>query len=285
MNPHALPSEALLNATAHLLRPLVRLLLRVGITFPVFADRLRVLFVEVASANIAEDKARTDSRISLATGIHRKEIRRLREAGEGAPVPVLAEPTTVTLSSAILARWLGMAEAGADTGAEGELPSLPRVSADGPSFESLVRAITRDVRPRAVLDEWLAQGLVSLDAEDRVRLNTFAFVPLPGAAAQLFYLGRNLHDHLAAASANVLAADAAPFPDLSLHYDRLSPEAAEALEAAARAAAARLLRDLNRRAARIAAADDAKGAGGPRRRVNLGVYLYVEDEADTGPAA
>ena len=281
MNPHALPTEAILNAAAHLLRPLVRLMLRVGITFPLLADRLRVLFVEVAAANLTE-KARTDSRISLATGIHRKEIRRLREAGQGAPVPALVEPSAVTLTSAILSRWLGMLP---DVPAEGEVPSLPRLAAEGPSFEELVRSVTKDVRPRAVLDDWVAQGIATLDAEDRVRLNTFAFVPLPGAEAQLFYFGRNLHDHVAAASANVLAAEAAPFPDLSLHYDRLSGPAAAALEAAARTGAARLLRDLNRRAAAIAADDDESGDKGPTRRVNLGIYLYVEDDVEKGPQA
>lgn len=275
MNPHALPPEAILNAAAHLLRPLVRLMLRTGITFPILADRLRVLFVETAAASLPDERARTDSRLSLATGIHRKEIRRLREAGEGAPVPRLAEPPAVTVTSAILARWLGTL---GEPAMEGEAPVLPRAAAEGPSFEALVRSVTKDVRPRAVLEDWLAQGIVSLDAEDRVRLNAEAFVPRPGAEAQLFYFGRNLHDHLAAAAANVVAAEAAPFPDLSLHYDRLSPPAAAALEAAARAGAARLLRDLNRRAAAIATADDAQPGKGPTRRVNFGLYVYVEDE-------
>ncbi|GAB0117078.1 DUF6502 family protein [Acidisoma sp. 7E03] len=280
MNPHALPPEAILNAAAHLLRPLVRLMLRAGITFPILADRLRVLFVETAAESLPDERARTDSRLSLATGIHRKEIRRLREAAAGAPVPALAEPPAVTLSSAILARWLG--DLG-ELGGEGEAPTLPRVAADGPSFESLVRSVTKDVRPRAVLEDWLAQGIVSLETEDRVRLNAEAFVPRPGAEAQLFYFGRNLHDHLAAAAANVVAAEAAPFADLSLHYDRLSRPAAEALEAAVRAGAARLLRDLNRRAAAIATEDDAQGGKGQTRRVNFGIYLFVEDETPKEP--
>ena len=276
MNPHTLPAEAILNASAHLLRPLVRLMLRVGITFPVLAERLRMLFVEVAAASIEQDKARTDSRLSLATGIHRKEIRRLREAGDGAPVPVLPEPSSVTLSAALIARWLAtpLPPAAAE-----DIWVLPRSAAEGPSFDALVRSVTTDVRPRAVLDEWLAQGIVTLEAGDHVRLNTLAFVPAPGAEAQLFYFGRNLHDHIAAAAANVLSADHAPFPDLSVHYDRLSAGAAQALEAAARAAAPRLLQEINQQAAAIAAQDDASPKTGPIRRVNFGVYLYVEDEA------
>lgn len=280
MRSSPLPPEAILNASAHLLRPLVRLMLKAGITFPVLAERLRLLFVEVAAANLEPAKARTDSRLSLATGIHRKEIRRLREAGGGQPVPSLPEPSAVTLSAALIARWMAAAEA-----ASGEPPVLARLGTEEPSFDTLVRSLTRDLRPRAVLEEWLAQGIVTLEPGDRVRLNTRAFVPAPGAEAQLFYFGRNLHDHIAAAAANVQAAEQAPFPDLSVHYDRLGPAAAARLDAAARTAAEMLLTDLNRQAAAIAAADDTAAKQGPTRRVNFGIYLYVEDEppAESAP--
>ncbi|MCB8876469.1 DUF6502 family protein [Acidisoma silvae] len=279
MNPHALPTEAILNASAHLLRPLVRLMLRVGITFPVLAERLRMLFVEVAAASLEQEKARTDSRLSLATGIHRKEIRRLREAGGGAPVPPLPEPSSVTFTSALIARWLSTPP-GTDKAADVWL--LPRSAAEGPSFDALVRSITTDVRPRAVLDELLAQGIVTQELGDQVRLNTLAFVPMPGAEAQLFYFGRNLHDHIAAAAANVLSAGHAPFPDLSVHYDRLSAEAAAALDAAARAASTKLLQDINQQAAAIASLDDKSPKTRQTRRVNFGIYLYAEDDAGEG---
>ena len=78
--PRPPPPAALLRASRRLLRPLVRLLMRAGVTFPVLADLLRTLYVEVAARDLLVDpKAQTDSRISLLTGVHRKEIRRLRE--------------------------------------------------------------------------------------------------------------------------------------------------------------------------------------------------------------
>jgi hypothetical protein len=108
-----------------------------------------------------------------------------------------------------------------------------------------------------------------------------AFLPREDLDARLFYFARNLHDHLAAASANVAAQGAPPFLDRSVHYDELGLDAATKLEAQAREAATRLLLDVNRAARLIADRDDlvAKEAGPrPTRRVNLGVYLYVEDE-------
>src|ERR1700712_2013315 len=88
---------------ARLLRPLVRLLVARGITFPALTDLLRELYVNVAEYDFAlAGKEQTDSRVSLLTGIHRKEVRRLRGAG----APVSAVPATLSRTSAIIARWL-----------------------------------------------------------------------------------------------------------------------------------------------------------------------------------
>ena len=260
--------EALLRALRRPLRPLLRLLIRAGVTFPVFAEMLRGLYVETAAKDLSPDgRPPTDSRLTLLTGVHRKEIRRLREEpppGDDAP------PAVVTLNSQLIARWLGLP---ATTDAAGA--PLPLTRAE---FDALVAAVTTDLRPRSVLDSWIGQGIASLDAEERVRLNVSAFVPREGVEARLFYFARNLHDHVAAAAANVAADGAPPFLERSLHYGRLSPEAAARLEAAGRAAAQQLLIDLNRLALSLAEAEQL-APGAATRRVNLGVYLYGEDEA------
>jgi hypothetical protein len=266
----------LLRVLARLLRPLVRLLIQSGVTCPALADLLRGVYIDVARTELLTDpKARTDSRVALLTGIHRKELRKHRVPEDPASIPPI-----VTRASAIIAHWLGAP--GYSDATRAPLP-LPR-GGPAPSFESLVAAVTRDVRARAVLDEWLAQGIVSLDGAGMVRLDVAAFIPPQGSAegrtAQLFYFARNLHDHLAAAGANLVASGPAPFVDRSLHYDRLSPDAAAQLEAAGRAAAQAMLVDLNRAAITIA---DAEGATPPpgafSRRVNVGVYVYIDDDA------
>ncbi|MFC0408179.1 DUF6502 family protein [Roseomonas elaeocarpi] len=280
--PGAQDGAALLRALRRLLRPLVRFLVRSGITFPVLADLLRVLYVEVVTEDLLSDpRSRTDSRVSLLTGVHRKEIRRLRTAGEDSE----EAPPLVTVSSQIIGRWLGLPAYATPAG--GPAP-LPRTAAPdgGASFEALVASVTTDLRPRTVLDDWLQQGIVTIDAEDRVRLNVGAFLPRPGRSEQLFYFARNLHDHLAAAAANLTPSEgaqagrAAPFLDRSVHYDRLSPDLAARLEAAGREGAQRLLLEINRLALTALEAEGEVPAGSdlPTRRVNLGIYLYAEDE-------
>lgn len=250
-----------------LLRPLVRLMIRCGVLFPAATDMLRSLYVDVAAEELGPDQ-RTDSRVSLLTGVHRKEIKRQRELPADEAVPPL-----VTRNAQLIATWLGAPGFTDDAGKP--LP-LSRSTPEGPSFESLVTAVTRDVRPRAVLDDWVSQGIVTVGADDLIRLATEAFLPQPGRDEQLFYFARNIHDHIAAASANVLAQQTPPFIDRSVHYDRLSTETAAALEQAGRAAVQRVLLDFNRQALILAAEEPPAGA--PTRRINLGVYLFLEDE-------
>jgi hypothetical protein len=270
-----LPPAPLLKAARRLLRPLVRLMMRSGLTFPVLADSLRRLFVEVAINDILTDpKSRTDSRISLLTGVHRKEIKRLREM----PADNDDTPFVVTLVSQIVARWAGTVPF-AD--ADGQPRLLSRIhsgtSEAEPSFDALIESVTTDVRPRAVLDDLLSHGVVSMDEGDRVRLNVGAFIPRPGGEEQLFYFARNLHDHVAAAVANIATAGVPPFLDRSVHYDRLTPAQARALEDYARAAAMRVLLEVNRHALELTASEpDAAPADG--RRVNLGIFVFNEDE-------
>ena len=255
----------MLPALRRLLRPLVRLMIRCAITFPAAADILRGLYVEVAAAELGPD--RTDSRVSLLTGVHRKEIRRQRDAVDEATPPL------VTRNSQLIATWLGAP--GYTDPAGAPLP-LSRAASAGPSFDQLVQSVTRDIRPRAVLDEWLAQGIVTVGVDGLIRLATGAFLPREGREEQLFYFSRNLHDHLAAAAANVLADGPPPFYDRSVHYDRLTPEAAATLERLARDAAQNLLLDINRQA--MALAEASVPEGGVSRRVNFGIYVLSEDE-------
>lgn len=144
--PLAVLPGLLPSAVWRLLRPLVRLMMQSGLTFPVLADSLRHLFVEIAVTDILTDPGtRTDSRISLLTGVHRKEIRRLREM----PADPLEAPGIVTLASQIIARWIGCASFASEQGRPKPLHRIGNGEAE-PSFADLVASVTSDVRPRVV---------------------------------------------------------------------------------------------------------------------------------------
>jgi hypothetical protein len=209
----------------------------------------------------------------LLTGIHRKEVRRLR--GAGAPVSVV--PAALSRTSRIVALWLAAPEF---TDGEGKPLALPR-AADGtaPSFERLVASVTREVRPRAVLDEWLDRKLVTIDADDRIVLAEPGFMPKGGNEQQLYYFGRNLHDHIAAASANVLG-EAPRFLERAAHYDGLSAELAMRLEKRSRELAMEALQTANREAHAATLTDP-----GGDWRWNFGIYIFAEEDTAENDAA
>lgn len=254
------------TALNRVLRPLVRLAIRCGVTFPAFVDLLRQLYVNVAEHEFAlPDKQQTDSRVSLLTGVHRKEVSRLR--GAGAPVRVV--PDSVSRTSAIVARWLADP---AFVDAKGMPLPLARTGEAGePSFAGLVESVTRDLRPRAVLDDWLDRKLVEIDGEDRIVLMEGAMVPRGDGEVRLYYFARNLSDHAAAAVDNVLA-DAPPFLERAVHYDGLSEELARSLEAYSREIAVETLLRLNKYANQAIQSDP-----GGTSRWNWGVYILTSD--------
>jgi hypothetical protein len=256
---------------ARLLRPLVRLLIRYGTTFPALCDLLRELYVNVAIHDFPlPDKEQTDSRISLLTGIHRKEVRRLREAG----APVRTVPASVSRTSQIVALWLGDRRFSDKTGAPTPLRRAGS-KGRGPTFEALVEEVTRDVRPRAVLDEWLDRKIVTIDEQGRVVLGEAAIAPDKGDERLLYYFGRNLHDHIAAAAANIVS-EPAPFMERAVHYEGLSDDDARRLESLSRGLAMESLIAANREAQSLQRSGNEGGW-----RWTFGVYVYREEERPT----
>ncbi|MGV3726326.1 DUF6502 family protein [Hydrogenophaga sp.] len=264
------PSPALVRALRQALRPLVRLMLAQGITYPYLADLLKGLFVEVAERDFRlDDKPPTDSRVSLVSGVHRKDVSRLRPLLR---TPGALAPTVVPLGAQLAARWMGDARYLQD---DGQPRPLARLASEGgeQSFEALVASVNNDIRSRVVLDEWLRQGVVHLDEQGQVCLDATAFVPTRGAQEKAFYLGHNLHDHAAATVHNVLGG-APPFLERSVHYDALSPESVARLAKLGEQHGMKALLAMNKVAMEAEASDRSLDPQPPRQRFTMGVYFY-----------
>jgi Family of unknown function (DUF6502) len=266
--PH--PSPALVRALRKMLRPLVRLLLARGVTYTYLSELLKGLFVEVADQDFRiGNKPPTDSRISLMTAVHRKDVSRLRKAMDQNDALV---PSVVPLGAQLVATWLGTPRYLDEAG---QPKPLPRFVSEGGdiSFEALVSSVNSDIRSRVVLDEWLRQGLAHFDDQQRVCLNTQAFVPTEGFDEKAFYFGHNLHDHVAAAAHNLLGGQP-PWMERSVHYDGLSPQAITQLTAQAQDLGMQALLAVNKSAR--AAVQTPPAALDDAQRMTFGVYFYSE---------
>ena len=271
MNELERPSR-LLAATQVVLKPLIRLLLRNQVTYPALTNVLKQLYVEVADQEFAiQGKRQTESRLSLLTGIHRKEVKRLRQ--EIAERVEDAPPKAVSLGGMLVASWL------TTTGYQKDGVPLPiprqSTSPGDISFETLVETVGRqDIRPRAVLDEWLNLGMASVDDQDRVVLQQEAFIPRHGEEEKLFYWQRNLADHIQTASHN-LSTGSEPLLERGVYYTRLSEDAVQQLHQTYQEEGMKLLKLLNQQALTL------KQSHPGHQRMNAGLYFATEPGSAT----
>lgn len=267
------PPSALIAALRKVLRPLVRFMMSHGVTQPYLTGLLKEIYVEVAQSDFQlDEKAPSDSRISLLTGVHRKDVRRLR----GAPTADSTPPQAVSLGAQVIATWISEKRY---LTRDGRPKALAIKTAGGreKTFEDLVISVSRqDLRPRVVLDELHRLGIVSIDA-DRVKLEIDAFVPASGFDEKAHYFAQNLHDHIAAA-ANNLDSKNTPLLERAVTYHQLNTENVEELKQLAERHAMDGLKAVNARARQLKKAN--KGKTEANKRINFGVYFYTDEPRD-----
>ncbi|AEM47163.1 conserved protein of unknown function [Acidithiobacillus ferrivorans] len=266
-NPRQAMNGVLKTAVLAILRPLIRYLIGQGWTYGALADALKMVYVAEAGQHYGEAAGRplTDSRISLLTGIHRKEVKRLRllleEHGER---PMLRHGANI--AAQVVAAWVSMAEY---TDPAGQPRPLPLRSEASPSFEGLARRVKADMRPRAILDE-LGRVGVTQEQEGVVHLLRVAYISdLP--EDQVAFLGENVGDHLRSAVHNLEGGE--PFLERALYFDALPAAVLEEARPEIYRMSERLLREAHQRL------NAAESPEGPQRRLRLGVYYYEEDAA------
>ncbi|WP_036666399.1 DUF6502 family protein [Paludibacterium yongneupense] len=254
-----------------MLRPLVRLLLDHGVGLPSLVELLKATYVQVADRHFKlQGKAQTDSRISLLTGVHRKDIKRLRD-GMNQQKMTFETP----LAAQVLGCWTGDERYRDACGQPLPLPRFPR-EGQSLSFETLVQSAGKDIRPRSLLDEWLHAGIVTLDEHDDVHLQVASAVPSTARDDKLEFMGRNIHDHLAAIGAN-LRQSPSPFIERCVFYDGLSPDQIALLRALAQERAMDALVEINRLAREMLETRTDSNAA-DSQRFNFGMYFYHESE-------
>lgn len=133
-----------------MLRPLVRLCLRSGFGIQEFIESAKIAFVAVAQQQLTRgSKKPNTSRISVATGLHRRDVDRILSRG--------AEPVEpVNLLSRVLNTWESDKQYRTTAGKTRVLT----FEGDENEFYKLVRSVTSDVHPSSILDQMQTVGLV-----------------------------------------------------------------------------------------------------------------------------
>jgi len=143
-----------LGAFFVVMRPMARMLLRLGIGFHDFAEVAKTAFVEVASSDYGIRGRPTNvSRIAVMTGLTRKEVKRIRDSIASNDVRPSVRTTPLCT---ILYRWHAEEAFLDDHGRPAPLP----FSGTSPSFSELVRQFGGDIPPGAMRTELKRVGAV-----------------------------------------------------------------------------------------------------------------------------
>jgi len=260
--------EAVLAEVLAILEPLVTWLVRSGVGYAGFAAALKPVFLAQAEQELVRlGRKRTDSALSLLSGLHRKDVRALGEPAEQVTADNAAQGTRWGKPSAanqVATRWLSL-----------DWPDLIPFAGPEPSFEALARRVSRDFHHRAVLDDLVRLGVVREEGAT-VRLIRDAFIPQPGFAEARQLFAGSAVDHLAAGVHNLSGAPGHRFLEQSVFADGLSEESVRALHQVANQIWADALQRVVDHAVPLCEQDE--GTANPQR-FRLGVFSFSAPEA------
>jgi hypothetical protein len=260
--------QLVLKGAAVLMAPIVRWLLRNGVSYGAFADGLKAVFVDVARQELERSGSKTtNSALSVLSGVHRKDVSALAEPGSEAAAAITESSRSIPLAAQVFTQWLTDPRY---RDRAGKPRPLPRTGPQA-SFESLATGLSTDVHPRTVLEELVRLGLVQVEDKMVVPRAT-AFVPSRKLDELTALFAANIADHVAAGVHN-LTMNGPKNLEQSVFADGLSASSAEQLHHMARGEWERALQTLVGQARKLVAAD----ADGPQNhRIRFGVYYYSE---------
>ena len=251
-----------LKALRRIVRPLLRVLISRGITLPTLVQVVKQVYVEAAQDFTIPGKSMTDSRISLITGLHRRDVKSIREALE-AEVP--SKPH-LPIGARVVSIWTGETKYLTEAG---EPKALPKHGED--SFDEIVASINKDFRSRTLLDEWLSKGIVSYTLDNLLQLHVEAFVPSDDEQEMLAFFGANLGDHMATAAHNLMNPQARIL-ERAAYQNGLTQKSIAQLESSSQQAGMQLLVEVNKQA--IALAQQDADVDEVKYQYRFGTYFY-----------
>ena len=266
---------ALTAALYRVFRAVARLCLRRGVTYEAVAEVAKRAFVDVAYREfIIEGRKQSASRVSLLTGIHRKDVGRMLAADVPADS---AAASRVASSAGIISGWRRDKEFADSRGTPAALPF------DGPSptFMDVVKRYGRgDVPARAVLDELVRVGAATRQRDGKIRLVATAYVPATTSVESLAILGTDVSDLVAAIDHNLSCPPGQGFLQRKVTYDNLPAEVLEEILGRIEREGTGVLEKLDRVMARHDRDSNPKVEGTGRKRAMVGVYCFAEDIKD-----
>jgi len=254
-----------------MLSPLVRLLLRHGVSHAEFSNWAKQAYVDEAAIHFGLDgKQPSVSRISIVTGINRKEVKRIRDLDREVDTGVNKHNRAVR----VVTGWLQDSDFLDENGAARELV----YGAANDSFNLLVKKHGGDVPARAMLDELHRVGTISYEG-NKVKLLHKGYVPHESESAMLDLFATSANDLLTTLEHN-LSNPTQRRLQMSVAYDKVTSEGLNRFQTVSSQQAMQLLKNLNQSLSKYDKDVNPEIEEAGEHRVGLGIYLIEEKNGD-----
>jgi hypothetical protein len=268
--------KPLVAAVLRLLRPLARILLRNGVSFNTFSDLAKWTYIDIAAKEFGiEGRKQSTSRVSVITGLSRREVMRVRKL----PRPdVTASTERHNRAARVIAAWRRESDF-LDT--EGN-PALLPMEGPGATFSELVKRFSGNVPPRAILDELIHVGAAKRREDGKIGLLTRAYIPRNIDAHKLNILGTDVQHLISTIDHNLNPDTTEPIFQRKVSYDNLPDDVLPKFRKRFNKKSQTLLenadhwlaqhdRDIN---------PEVKGVG--RNRTGFGIFFFEQSISEEG---
>jgi hypothetical protein len=156
-----------------LVRPIVSLMLRCGVSWKELSEVLRLVYVSVAIEEYGKHgRPANVSRVAILTDMSRRDVRRARDLLDQESDTALNSLARISRATQVLAGWYRDADFLDSKGK----PKLLEV--DGAAgFDGLLKRYAPDIPPTAMLKELMHVGAVRATPTGRVRAVSRTFIP------------------------------------------------------------------------------------------------------------
>lgn len=281
---NALDRGAVVQTCRVLLRPIASLLLKCGMTWREFADVSKSVFVAVASQDYGLNGRPTNvSRVSILTGVSRKEIARVRTLLEQESAPL---PNKTTDATRLLSGWHQDPDFITPSGEPRALPA----EGSGASFTTLWQRYGGDVPVTSMRKELERAGAITVLQDGTLRAERRYFMPRSFDPQWMLNAGSILADLGASITHNLdVAAEAPSLPAVvpskvaarrfigRATSDSVDVEARPEFEAFVEERGQEFLEALDKWLTEHEARP-ASGGARKRTRLGLGMFLIADDQ-------
>ena len=266
--------QALSAVVLRILRPLVRILLRHGISYGTFADFAKWVYTDVARQEFGlQGRKQSTSRVSILTGLSRKEVTRVRELQRPDDRPSAEQ---YNRAARVITAWRREADF---LDAEGQ-PAILSMSGRGATFSELVRRFSGDIPARAIRDELIQVGAMEQLEDGRLHLITPAYIPRTSEIDKIHILGTDVSHLISTIDHNLQPDVLEPFFQRKVAYDNLPHEVLPQFRRLTSRKAQALLEQMDRWLAGHDRDTNPAVGGTGRSRAGIGIYYFEEPYAE-----